>query len=237
MEYGESGLNTNRRTFLSTLGAGGLMAALGGCQTQTKTTAIRNAAFAATDQYTPTAGTGVRPTRGTETALAAYRRVPGLVAQEQTFNVVGTRRRASTWPMVPRGGPDPSTWRYDHGGPQQLIQSIRLGFLEQPPNVVPVLKAIPSIQSSSRDETFRIGVKLATQPVDEWLMTFGAAPDADSHTLYDEVYLHEQPYGSSGRGIDALTNPTIEVHAAIDDNPTAGFVFADSMLALEWEVV
>ena len=174
---------------------------------------------------------------GMQGPLAVYQQLgsQSLGELRHTQQTVGTRRMACQWPLV--GGRGPGNFTYRNDGVNERVNIVRYGFVEQPPNMVPILRAMPTISSDTAGETFRVGVRLRSQLSGEWLMTFEAGPDTDTHTLYDEVRLNEVPYGSAARGPNTLENTAIEVHAAIDGTPTAGTIVGGSALALDWEVV
>ena len=170
---------------------------------------------------------------------AAYRQVgSGSLGSElrHTQQTVGTRHMGAHWPLV-----DPhfraDDFSYSNSGVSERIQLINYSFLEQPPNMVPVLRGQCIATSDTSGSSFEVGVKLKTQPSGEWLMTFSLGGDANTHELYDETYLNEVPYGSAARGSDTLPGTQIEVHADIDGTPSAGTIFGSSQLMLDWEVV
>lgn len=171
--------------------------------------------------------------------MAAYQQIGAgsLGDLRHTQQTVGTRRMACHWPLV-----DPhfraDDFSYSNSGVNERVQLINYSFLEQSPNMVPVLRGQCIFKSEVPESSFNVGVRLKTQPSDEWLMTFRAADGADSTIqLYDECYLHEAPYGSAARGTSTLAGTQIEVHADIDDTPTAGTIHGSSQLMLDWEVV
>lgn len=170
-------------------------------------------------------------------AKAAYQSLGKAALNEQyrnTQQVVGTRHMTAHWAMAASQFQD-SNFAYSNSGTTERIQLINYSFLEQPPNMVPVLRAQFSGSSDTSGKDFTVGVRLKSQPSGEWLLTFKNG--STNRTLYDEVYLHEAPNGSAARGTQTLTDTQIEVHAAIDKNPSAGTIFGSSHLALDWEVV
>ena len=168
---------------------------------------------------------------------AAYRRVGAgrLGDLRHSQSTVGTRRLAAHWPLVAPSAR--SGFDYSGTGVNERVQLINYQFLEQPPNMEPVLRVMASGASDTSGETFEVGVRHRAQASGEWLtrLTFGT--DTDTHQLYDEVRLNETAYGSAARGVDTLSETTIEVHADIDGTPTSGALFGASSIVLSWEVV
>lgn len=154
-----------------------------------------------------------------------------------TQQVVGTRHTVGLWPMIPRSGPLNEAPTYSFSGTDAIAQTIRYAFFEQPPNMVPVLRMFPTFGcDAAAANPFKIGVRVRQQRDGEYASTFEVAP-GNTETLYDEAYLNEIPYGSSGRASQTLRT-AIDVHiGGLAAGQSSGDIYAQSWLALDWEVV
>lgn len=173
-------------------------------------------------------------------ARAAYQHL-GEGSQRQLGHVqdtVGARQMVQHWPMVAHQF-QASDFSYTFsGGASERVQLINYGFLDEPPNKVPVLRCVFNGKTETTGDIFEVGVRHKTQPANQWLTTFEAGPDDAGHQLYDEIFLNEVGNGSAARGPDTLTHTQLEVHAGIDDTTTSnGTIQGSASLMLDWEVI
>lgn len=175
---------------------------------------------------------------GEKGPLATYQHIgEGSVGTQlqHTQQIVGTRHMACHWPLVaPHFRTD--NFSYTNDGTKERIQLINYSFLEQPPNMIPVLRAQFDGRTETSGDVFEVGVRHKAHPDGEWLMTF-SVDDKQAVHLYDEVRLNEIEYGSAARGVRTLPDTQIEVYAGMGETTSAGQIFEASQLMLDWEVV
>ncbi len=172
-------------------------------------------------------------------ATTAYQQVGANDEFEYSPQVVGTRRIGGSWPMVPRSGPrmEETDWNYDHSGGSTLVQEIMYGMVEQPPNMMPVLKAYCELSASNRGEPFEVLVGTQEHTRADPLLRFVAGPDTETHFLYDECYLNDVTQGSASRRPDTFETANLRVWAGADADGNPGTLHHKSSVVLEWEVV
>lgn len=167
--------------------------------------------------------------------LAAYMQIgQGQLSQlRHTQHIVGSRHMAAHWPLVDSHFRD-DKFTYTNSAAEERIQLIGYSFLDQPPNMVPVLRAQVQIKSTGTG-TFGVGIRHKSHPKGDYIMTFETSGNPD--TLYGETYLHQVPNGSAARGPATLEDTAFEVYAGIADGGGTGEIYGGSQLMLDWEVV
>lgn len=116
------------------------------------------------------------------------------------------------------------------------LSSLYYGWLESPPNLVPIFRGVFDIQSNDSGETLQVRVRHVTNDGSESdvALSVQTGTGTDREQIHDQVYFNEE--ASPGTGSHQSFIKWV-VEAKVSGGTTGGTVYPASAIILEHEVV